>query len=499
VSTRHPTGPGDLPVVDVKVDPERWNLADEGGFAAAAPELAREAGLEYFVEEHLDQPEAPKLILILDEPQRTAPRVALAVALAAELIRWDKKVLVLDGDDHRPDLTRWMGRLDSEGWVDVIRYGISVDAASVPLPFAPKQGRVLGVGSYQPTRVSAEEVAEFVRRQSDAYDHIIVTASTGDRGSVWASQPALSLVCWTPGIQHESVIEGIIHDAGLLGETPRAIMQLVGRPEGEAPVSKEELAAFAGEGGNSSPVFRRLAGLLAVLVVLLAVWWFGFVQRGGDEEPAVAARDAVADVAQHAGAASDHAADAVGETAAGLAEEVRAEADDLAGRTEGAAADLADSAEQATDALADRADAAAAAAGRDAEAAGETEARTAAAADPAPARVEAAPRPRETPAANADMAGLDPAAFDGEVGAAGWCLHLYSLRHQEVAEQMTADLERKGIRGRIVPSRDDQGEYWYRVYVGSFATRDEARAAEPALMRLLEIDYAAPRRAADLF
>lgn len=489
MSTRHPTGPGDLPVVDVKVDPERWNLADEGGFVAAAPELAREAGLEYFVEEHLDQPDAPKLILVLDEPQRTAPRAALAVALAAELIRWDKKVLVLDGDDHRPDLTRWMDRLDSEGWVDVIRYGISVDAASLPLPFAPKQGRVLGVGSYQPTRVSAEEVAEFVRRQGDTYDHIIVTASTGDRGSVWASQPALSLVCWTPGIQHESVIEGTIHDAGLLGETPRAVMQLVGRPEGEAPVSKEELAAFAGEGGNSSPVFRRLAGLMAVLAVLLAVWWFGFVQRGGDDEPAVAARDAVQDVAQGAGEAVDDAADAAAGTAAGMAEEAQDEEEAPAGTAGEAAQDVADRAEETTETLAERA-------GATLDDAAE---RTAAAAREATERVAAVVDEEPAPAAAAADDGLDPAAFDADVGAAGWCLHLYSLRHQDVAEQMTADLERKGIRGRIVPSRDDQGEYWYRVYVGSFASRDEARAAEPALMRELEIDYAAPRRAADLF
>ncbi|HRX50073.1 MAG TPA: SPOR domain-containing protein [Candidatus Krumholzibacteria bacterium] len=492
---RHRTGPGELPVVDVKVDPQRWSLEDEGGFAAAAPELARDAGLEYFVEEHLDQPDAPKLILILDEPERTAPRACLAVALAAELIRWDKKVLVVDGDDHRPDLTRWLDRLDAEGWVDVIRYGISVEAASVPLPFAPKKGRVLGVGSYQPTRVSAEEVAEFLRRQGDAYDHIIVSASTGDRGSVWASQPGMGLACWTPGVQHESIVEGMIRQAAQLGEAPRAVMQLVGRPDGEAPVSKEELAAFGAQAKDSSPVFRRLAGLLAVLLALLAVWWFGFVKRG--EEPVVAARETVSDAAHAAGDMLDDAQRSAGE----MMDEAQHAAGDMMDAAEETAAGAADAVKDGTEQAAQTASAAADQARE--EIGGAAHAAAGAVSDSAEQMRNAI---RDEPAAaTRPAAGDQPAAatagnpYARPVGADGWCLHLYSLRHEDVARDMVAGLERQGIRGRIVESPDGDGQPWYRVYAGSFPSRDAARAAEADLMERLGVDYVAPKATADLF
>lgn len=484
MNVRHRNGPGGLPVVDVQLDAERWNLADEGGFEQAAPELAREAGLEYFVEEHLDKPEAPKLILVLDEPNRTAPRAALAVALAAELIRWEKSVLVLDGDDHRPDLTRWADRLDAEGWVDVIRYGVSVEAASIPLPFAPRKGRLLGVGSYQPTRITAEELAGFVSGPGEAYDHIIVSASTGDRGSVWASQPAMSLVCWTPGVQHENVVEGMVRDAGLLGETPRAIMELAGRPAGEAPVSAEELAAFDGDGGHSSPVFRRLAGLLAVLIVVLAIWWFGVLKRGGDE-PAIAANDGAATVAERTDAAPARLPGAAAEAAAEAGNEAEEPAGDVAGSREETAGAVADLASETADAVAGQAAAAADGLARQtARPAGNT----AAAAADAPA-----------PAARDEVPAADPAAFAADVGAAGWCLHLYSLRHQDVAEEMVRAMGSRGVQGRIAATRDDAGEYWYRVYAGSFADRAAANAAIPALLERLDADYAAPKRAADIF
>jgi len=265
-------GPGDLPVHEIRSTGVGLDLSEVGGFARLASDLAAEAGLGPWIE---SWQELPKLIVVLDEPPNTATRVAAAFALAGELIRRDHTVLLLDGDDHLPDLTRWCGRLDQEGWIDVARYGVSVEAASLPLPWAPDRGRLLGVGSYQPTRISADELSSLLEYLGSQADVVIACASAGDRGATWAVQPSLRTVCWSPNIQPADVVAAMVRDAGLLGERPAAVLALVGHSDTGASIDHGIIAGRTEPSRKSSPVFRRLAGLLGLLVVVLIVWWTG--------------------------------------------------------------------------------------------------------------------------------------------------------------------------------------------------------------------------------
>jgi cytoskeletal protein RodZ len=91
-----------------------------------------------------------------------------------------------------------------------------------------------------------------------------------------------------------------------------------------------------------------------------------------------------------------------------------------------------------------------------------------------------------------DRAETDP--YQGPVGAAGWAVHLYSLPDSAGALKQVTWLDRKGIEAewRAV----DLGEKgrWYRVYAGSFPTKEAAQEAIPALKQRLGLDWAMPKR-----
>lgn len=118
------------------------------------------------------------------------------------------------------------------------------------------------------------------------------------------------------------------------------------------------------------------------------------------------------------------------------------------------------------------------------------------AAPPAQAQQETAQAP--APAADAQAAptrpAFDPAPYRVPVGTGGWALQVYSLRDSTSAQKEIRRLERLGMRAasRIV-ELPDSGRWW-RIYVGSFASRNDARAAEPALFERLRTDWAQPTR-----
>ncbi|MHB8080467.1 MAG: hypothetical protein ACYDIE_14590, partial [Candidatus Krumholzibacteriia bacterium] len=90
--------------------------------------------LAFLVQTALAGPTVPRVWLFLDEPEETTTRAAAALAAARELMARRLNVIVVDADDRRPDLTRWAGRHEREGWIDFVRYGASLAACAVPLP-----------------------------------------------------------------------------------------------------------------------------------------------------------------------------------------------------------------------------------------------------------------------------------------------------------------------------------------------------------------------------
>ena len=80
------------------------------------------------------------------------------------------------------------------------------------------------------------------------------------------------------------------------------------------------------------------------------------------------------------------------------------------------------------------------------------------------------------------------------VGAAGWALHLYSLPNQAGVDAELAELHRRGFKTEVRAIDTAAKGRWWRIYVGSFATRAEARVAVPLLKAKLRTDWANPTR-----
>jgi cell division septation protein DedD len=80
------------------------------------------------------------------------------------------------------------------------------------------------------------------------------------------------------------------------------------------------------------------------------------------------------------------------------------------------------------------------------------------------------------------------------VGAAGWALHLYSFPDQAGTDAELAELRRRGFETEVRVVETQAKGRWWRIYVGSFATKAEARAAAPLLKKKLRTDWANPTR-----
>ena len=451
-------GPGGLVLHEAGFDPTRLDLT--GGPAAWTSLPAM--GLRDFADEKLRGDDAARICFILDAPGRTTTRAAAALAIARYLLTQDRSVAVVDGDDQQPDLSGWAGREETEGWVDVVRYGISPRAASVPLPWGPQDGRVMGVGSYHPVRAEPDEAAALCERLLEDHDTVLICASTGDRGAYWAGVPALRLICWDRGQVTADETAILIRDTADLGAPLDATIAFgVSRRD----AALEEGDVFAVETDEtprrSSPFFRRLAISLTVLVVVLGSWILGQLSR--DDAPnvdlpdpgiAVAPEQAPIDSAVIGGAAVEGAAADTTD---------RVPADDL--RTAAADTDV-----PAVD---------------DDETAGTVTA------DAAPVATEPAP------AVDPDA---EPDAVDwrAPVGEDAYCLHVYSMADSVMAREQMTWMARRGVEGMVRRWRDDNGKVWYRIYAGSFATVSEARAAMDDLFEKLDHDWALPKRTSNL-
>ena len=419
-------GPGGLTVHELGLAAADLKLQEGAFFWEEVNRFTAEAQVTSLVEELLAEDDAPRVWVILDEPERTATRAAAVLSVARALSRRQLKVIVLDGDDRHPDLSRWTGRSDNEGWLDFARYGASLSLSSTPLPWDGDSGRLLGVGSYCPTWLTAEEANRLVSRLRSHADVVLVSAPTGEDGAVWASVPSIRLVCWDRVAGEATKVGDTVRELGLLGDRPRALLAFGGgRPKrSAAPVAAEAPQA-------TSPIFKRIAIGAAAVVVVLAVWWFGVMNR----RPAPTYDDTLA----QRPVAADHSPTVTPDAAV---------PDTIAPDSAAAVA----------------ADTVAVAAGQ---------------ATPPP--------PTPEPAAEADPWG-------GRVGVQGWALHVYSIADSAAAALQLTDMEALGVAGAVRDWTDANGRRWYRIYAGSFPTRASAREAAPELQDILGTDWSAPAR-----
>jgi len=510
----HDPLPGSLPVFSSGWDVGEWEFEPGDGFWQQIDRLGSAGGLAEQMDSAMEGKSAPRVWLILHEPGRPEMSTVVALAFASELGARDQAALVLDCDDQKQSLTRWAGRLEAEGWIDLARYGTSVLTSGVTMPFAGRRGYLLGVGSFAPTDVTTAEIEQMVKRLRRQADDLILVAPADHIGELWAPVAGIRLLCWDRSVRPSTEIESLVTTlategyplTGLVGfglpmaastaetgdvsatktaapelpvaaaaevavdvapptddfETPTGEMDpepVAERPEAAATVGQSDDAGWsdapdvetAGSGRKgTSGVFWFLATAAVVIVGILGVYWFQYVRV-----PEVGGRPAGQEVVEQAPVTHVPTDRAVGE----LANQDDPQAGD--GRLSGpdGTASMADSAQAVADT-----------------------------GSLAPATVVP-----ESSAVRVEPT-FSMAPYRDDVGSGGWALHLYSFPDTvSVATELT-ELHRRGFATEVHAIDISGKGRWFRVYVGSFGSRAEARVAAPLLKKKLRTDWANPTR-----
>jgi len=459
----------------------------------------RESHLEEVADRCLAGKSAPRLWAVVEAPAAGPAAVATALGLATVLADRGQAVVLLDGDEQEPRLTRWIGRIEQEGWIDMVRFGASLHASSAPLPSDNRRGSVVGVGSFAPTGITAAEVAELLGRLRHQADDVVMVLPAKLRSQPWLAAAHIRLLCWDLLSRGGDDTRTIVEELERMGGRPAfivgfgveefsAIQQhlseeaaaapadppadpapvdqpssaVAGMPSSDpatpdaTPTEPEEAVATEAPRRRTSGIFVFTA-LAAVACLALVGWFLVDQQRGADgpmtQPPPVVVAERPVDVVDQE--ADRPAGDDVVDDAVVSPE----------GSTEVPGAVAAD---QPADAVPEP----------------ETPGETIAPAEEA-----------EAPAAEADhAAAFDPEPFRRPVGEAGWALWIYSLPDEGAAAVELRELERRGLVGVTREMEIKDRGRWHRVYTGSFATRAEAAAAAEGLKAALRHDWAVPSR-----
>jgi len=477
------------------------DLAGGAVFWEEAERFTAEARLDPVLEKVVAGFPARRVWVCLDEPQNTGSRAVAALATARWLGGRGLRVIVLDGDEQKPDLTRWSGLGEKEGWVDLLRFGVSLPLCGRALPWTGETSRLLGVGSFCPAGITVAEASELLERLQAAADFVIISAPTGEEGRIWQSAADVVFLGWDRLTRSAaetdllvadlsgggSQVEGLICFGPDQAEVAAAIAppEPIEAVEEEVEEEEEEVAATAEPAGvdepvpadqpevarfpqvnwgspppprrRSSPVFWGLAAGLIVVVGAIGFWWFFLA--GPPEEPPT--RDLARLQPQvPAGPATELETEVAHRPESGQTESDQREPEPVTDRP----AELAPVAEAVSEP------------DREPTAGGESG---------SPAAVGGQ---EETPV------GSDADPFAVPVGQAGWALHVYSLASQDAADRQIVFLQRMGVRAVWrVTAVPDKGR-WFRVYLGSFPSRQAAAEAIPGLQTRLGIDWAMPAR-----
>ncbi len=244
-----------------------------------------EEALRFSAEAHLDALVAavqakrnpPRIWAFLDTPENTASRAAAVLATARALVRPGRKILVVDGDDQRPDLTRWADRYELEGWIDFLRYGASLPACSIALPWNGADGRFMGVGSFCPAQATPQEIWDLLARLRHRVDDILISVPLDEAGGPWLAGADVRLLCWDglTGSQAEAErtagelatagfpVLGLVAFAGGVAVAEAAAGEqapeepMAEEPAAEAPIAEEPVGV---EPEGLAPAFEEPAG-----------------------------------------------------------------------------------------------------------------------------------------------------------------------------------------------------------------------------------------------
>jgi len=580
-----------LDVLDTGLNLAELDLHGGEGLWDEVRRFCRESRLEAVVDGAMGGRAAPRVWALQESPGGGPAAAAAALGIATVLADRGQAVVLVDADEQEPRITRWLGRTEQEGWIDIVRFGASLHAASDPLPSDGRRGSALGVGSFAPTGVTPDEVAELLGRLRRQADDLVLVVPAKLRSLPWLEAAGIRLLSWDLLARSGEDTERILNELERMGAAPHALLGFgveefhaiqdrlretdatrtdaaaATAPAGAAgpdaaaaereaaqvePVMSDDLAAAeteispalgpegavaesapaepqpvptaadatetepapgplatgslaaesaATEAAASRPPKRRTSGVfvgLAVVAVaaLVGLGLFLTGQFGSPTAPGDGVSAARVDQRTTTPAGQQRATPP---PAAGQAAE-----QDVGAAADGPGADRTPAVQPVP------ADEDAAAGGAPAEAPVEpgaaAEAGEDTAGEPTPAgQPETPPAPQTAPqpqprapagASEATPAGptIDLARFDGPVGAGGWTLWLYSFPEAEGAEQQVRELARRGLQAEYrAVELADRGR-WFRVFAGSFASRDEARAAVAGVQAYLDHDWVIPSR-----
>ncbi len=516
------------------------------GFLDEVERFAVIGQLEEAADAALSGKSVPRVWAILDESGRSEGRAVAALTIARVLSRRGQKVVVLDADDHSPDLTRWAGLFEQEGWIDYLRYGASLGGCGTDLPWSGT--RLLGVGTFCPTDIQPDEITDLLGRLRRQADDVLLCLPLDERGAAWTAQAGIHLLCWDRMVRDEKGLAEVVGrlEAGAetlaavvafgldeetmeleIASALKAISETGARAASDAEPDKtpderaEEAAADAEEAlafaDDLEPVLDGEPDLEMVSAEQVAADRSSAEPDSAEQpdlaeqpvdEPVTMARQrqgssplfwrvaAVAAVllivvgyAWYSGFFRG-----VDEPAADLAL-TSVEAD--IGPSNGAVANPSEtSGETVSGTDADETDDSG---DRPIDAAVNEEAVTEnAVADvvttpPAETGEESDSPSGTTPATPAETEPAEPDPYAVPVGEAGWALHLFSFPDSTAAIEQAAELEARGIAAAWRAEQIRNKGEWYRVYVGSFANRADANVAKPELLARLRLDWADAR------
>lgn len=475
--------PTDLPLFASDVAADAIRLTGEEDPAAAARELTSLAGLGRHLDGALAGAAAPRVWLLIHEPDQTHLAAVAALAFTEALAARDQVAFILDGDDHTTTLSRWYGRGETEGWIDLVRYGASVLTAGEGLPFSGRTAYLLGVGSYAPTDATAEDVDQLLGRLRRQADDILVVAPL-DTAGLWGRVADIRLLCLDRAQRRAKDVAALVNRLQEVGSAPTGFVAW-----GSAAADTEAAAVTDEESGAAAVEVSEVdldAGTGTVQqqdVVTSEAGSSGEMAPRELLEPADDMTDPTPTRRSTSGVFWFVAVTAVviiGAIGAYYLRYMREPADEpmpppvvVVPRSEPASPVVMDTVVVATsaDTLSDM---------------------DSAPADTGMQTTVAEPELEPEPEPEPTRPLLAPTSYTGTVGAEGWALHLYSFPDSASAAQEVAILARRGINAAVrTVEIPDKGRY-HRVYVGSFLNRSEANAAIPALLAKLRTDWANP-------
>ena len=540
--------PGGLEVLSAGLNLAELDLHGGEGLWDEVSRYVRESSLENQVDASIGGRPAPRVWALMESPGAGPSAAAAALGIARILADRGQAVVLVDVDENEPRLTRWLGRTELEGWIDMVRFGASLHSASDSLPSDNRRGSVMGVGSFAPTGVTPDEVAELLGRLRRQADDLVLVLPAKLRSQPWLEVAHIKLLCWDLLSRSTVDTEQIIAELDRMGARPDALLGF-GVEEFSAiqdrlrEIDQEDEPLLASDEPKTEPVTGPL--------VLDA----DTSETGVDQDEFESPRDepseeqVAADPALVQPTAEPEPVDA---TAAAEPAPPAASGDRrrssgifvfvavvavvclvmlgvfLAGQRGGGATDPISPV--ATARMDSQSGAYLPASARSTETPTESTVEVAGAvvvnepeadtvADPSdlpsagndgppdtdqvseilPEPVEPETTPAEAPTEISSRAESTAPAFDSTpfgkpVGEDGWTIWLSSCPQPAIAEREVRRLERYGIVAAYKAVEIEGKGTWYRVYTGSFTSRASAKAAVDGLKKKLKHDWAVPSR-----